>query len=316
MSPNAFGRRSSYQRLSRFVLEGIALAGLLSAAPFDALRSPVTAQCGPNPIVCENALPGAPSSQWNVNGAGASSLQGFTTDISVNAGETVHFKVDTTAITFNMDIYRMGYYGGLGARKVASITGIAGQDQPNCPSDASTGLIDCGNWAESAVWTVPPAAVSGIYFAKVIRPETGGSSHVVFVVRADQSTSDMVFQTSDTTWQAYNTYGGNSLYVGSPAGRAYKVSYNRPITTRGTSPEDWVFNAEYPMVRWLEANGYDVTYSTGVDTDRRGSTALTRHRVFLSVGHDEYWSGTQRANVEAARAAGVHLAFFSGNGVF
>jgi hypothetical protein len=70
------------------------------------------------------------------------------------------------------------------------------------------------------------------------------------------------------------------------------------------------------MVRWLEANGYNVSYVTGVDTDRSGATELTRHRVFLSVGHDEYWSARQRANVEAARAAGVHLAFFSGNEIF
>ena len=81
------------------------------------------------------------------------------------------------------------------------------------------------------------------------------------------------------------------------------------------APEDWLFNAEYPMVRWLEANGYNVSYSTGVDTDRRGAEIL-EHRVFLSVGHDEYWSGAQRANVEAARNAGVHLAFFSGNEIF
>ncbi len=140
----------------------------------------------------------------------------------------------------------------------------------------------------------------------------------MFIVRDDDGHSDLLFQTSDTTWQAYNQYGGNSLYVGGPGtnpGRAYKVSYNRPFTTRGTSPEDWVFNAEYPMVRLLEANGYNVSYSTGVDTDRRGAEIL-EHKAFLSVGHDEYWSATQRTNVEAARAAGVHLAFFSGNEVF
>jgi hypothetical protein len=278
--------------------------------------APATAQCGPNPIVCENQLAGSPSSQWNVSGAGSSSLQGFTTDISVNVGGVVRFKVDTTAATFNMDIYRMGYYGGMGARRVAQVTGISGQDQPNCLSNGSTGLVDCGNWAESASWNVPTTAVSGIYFAKLIRPDNGGSSHVVFVVRDDNSTSDLLFQTSDTTWQAYNTFGGNSLYVGSPAGRAYKVSYNRPFNTRAGSPEDWVFNAEYPMVRWLEANGYDVAYTTGVDTDRRGVADLLRHQVFLSVGHDEYWSGGQRANVESARASGMHLAFFSGNEVF
>ena len=69
------------------------------------------------------------------------------------------------------------------------------------------------------------------------------------------------------------------------------------------------------MVRWLERNGYDVSYFTGVDSDRSGAEIL-EHEAFLSVGHDEYWSGGQRSNVEAARDAGVDLAFFSGNEVF
>ena len=169
----------------------------------------------------------------------------------------------------------------------------------------------------SGSWAVPADAVSGIYFAKVVRTDTGGASHIVFIVRDDASTSDLLFQTSDTTWQAYNNYGGNSLYTGSPAGRAYKVSYNRPFNTRIVDGgQDWVFNAEYPMVRWLEANGYDVSYFSGVDTDRLRQACLLNHKMFLSVGHDEYWSGAQRANVEAARNAGVNLAFFSGNEVF
>lgn len=270
-----------------------------------------------NPIVCENLLPGNPSSEWDVSGAGDSSIQGFATDISVDQGQTVVFKINTNASAYRLDLYRMGYYGGMGARKVATVSPSASlpQSQPNCLSDAATGLIDCGNWAVSASWQVPLSAVSGIYFARVIRTDTGGASHIFFVVRDDDGASDLLFQTSDTTWQAYNTYGGNSLYVGQPAGRAYKVSYNRPFTTRAYAPEDWVFNAEYPMVRWLEANGYWVSYSTGVDSDRRGAE-IRKHKVFLSVGHDEYWSGTQRANVEAARAAGVNLAFFSGNEVF
>ena len=147
-----------------------------------------------------------------------------------------------------------------------------------------------------------------------------GASHVFFIVRDDNGASDILFQASDTTWQAYNEYGGNSLYVGSaatpPADRAYKVSYNRPFNTRTVANgQDWVFNAEYPMVRWLERNGYDVSYFTGVDSDRFGNELL-EHKLFLSVGHDEYWSAAQRANVEAARAAGKHLAFFSGNQIF
>ena len=110
-------------------------------------------------------------------------------------------------------------------------------------------------------------------------------------MRDDASHSDVVFQTSDTTWQAYNRYGGSNFYTGGGNGRAYKLSYNRPIATRdGPSGRDFFFANEYPMVRFLEKNGYDVSYIAGVDTDRRGDL-LTNHKTFLSVGHDEYWSG-------------------------
>ncbi len=273
---------------------------------------------GANAIVAENCQPGNPASQWDVVGAGDPTIQGFATNISVNRGSVVSFKVNTNANAYRLDIYRMGYYAGMGARLVATVlpSTTLPQSQPACLSDAATGLIDCGNWAVSASWQVPAGAVSGIYFAKLVRTDTGGASHIFFIVRNDASTSDIVFQTSDTTWQAYNSWGGNSLYTGSPAGRAYKVSYNRPFNTREVDGgQDWVFNAEYPMVRWLEANGYDLTYISGIDTDRSGGL-LTNHRAFLSVGHDEYWSGAQRSNVEAARAAGVNLAFFSGNEIF
>jgi hypothetical protein len=291
-----------------------------SLVDFVVSLGPQSGQCNPpisNPIVCENAQPGVPASVWDVTGAGDDTIQGFATDISVDQGQTVFFKINTPSTQYRLDIFRMGYYGGMGARQVATVVPSVSlpQIQPNCLTDIPVGLVDCGNWAVSASWTVPTTAVSGIYFAKVQRLDTGGASHIVFVVRDDDGLSDLLFQTSDTTWQAYNRFGGNSLYVGDPVGRAYKVSYNRPFTTRAYAPEDWVFNAEYPMVRWLEANGYWVSYSTGIDSDRRGNELL-EHKAFLSVGHDEYWSGAQRANVEAARAAGIHLAFFSGNEIF
>jgi hypothetical protein len=280
--------------------------------------------CAINEITAENCLTGNLPSEWDIVGSGDASIQGFATQISVNRGSTVQFKIDTPATSYRLDIYRMGYYGGRGARKITSVNPSATlpQNQDDCAVQATTGLIDCGNWNVSASWAVPANAVSGIYFAKVIRTDganAGKASHIFFIVRNDASNSKMVFQTSDTTWQAYNNWGGNSLYVGGPGsdpGRAYKVSYNRPFNTREVDGgQDWVFNAEYPMVRWLEANGYDITYISGVDTDRAGSL-LQNHRIFLSVGHDEYWSGQQRANVEAARNAGVNLAFFSGNEVF
>jgi len=273
-----------------------------------------------NVVVCENSLPGSPASEWEITGTGSDTVEGFTTDISVNAGETVDFKVHAES-DYTMTIYRMGYYGGAGARRITELTPDQAASRENTPSgcinnSSSTGLVDCGPWRVSASWDVPETAVSGIYFAHVERTSNGDDNHIVFIVRNDDRASDLLFQTSDTTWQAYNSWGGNSLYVGASAGRAHKVSYNRPFNTRATpSGRDFVWGSEYPMVRFLEANGYDVSYLSGIDTDRSGSLLLN-HKAFLSVGHDEYWSGAQRANVEAARDAGVNLAFFSANEVY
>jgi beta-lactam-binding protein with PASTA domain len=280
-----------------------------------------------NPIVVENRQTG--DTDWDVNGAGDSSIQGFATDISVNQGETISFKVNTDASDYTIDVYRLGFYGDAGARKMTAtpISVHDTQPQPDCLTDNATGLHDCGNWHVSASWSTT-GAVSGIYVAKLTRIDSGGSSHMVFVVRDDARQADVLVQTSDTTWQAYNQYGGGSMYCGGPvsnAGTAYecpgrvtKVSYNRPIDTRGHDPQSFLFNAEYPMVRFLEANGYDVKYWAGVDTDRRGAELVGAHKpkAFFSVGHDEYWSGEQRARVEEARNAGVNLAFFSGNEMF
>ena len=259
-------------------------------------------------------------STWDLDSAiGDTTIQGFATDISVNVGGTVHFKVDANTSNYKLDIYRMGYYGGMGARKVATVFPVSFPQQPPCIYAAPTGLTDCGNWTETALWNVPANATSGIYFAKAIRTDTGGASHIFFIVRNDASHSDILFKTSDATWQAYNTYS-QSFYGCAGGGfesscRAFKISYNRPFYTQSFEADSWVFYAEYPMVRWLEANGYDATYFTDVDTDRSGSMILN-HKLFLSNGHDEYWSGNQRAKVEAARTAGVHLAFFSGNTVY
>src|SRR5262249_18268032 len=149
---------------------------------------------------------------------------------------------------------------------------------------------------------------------KLVKDDPGyGFNQIIFIVRDDLGCSDLLFQTSDTTWIAYNDYADRSLYpLDDPPGpRAYKVSYNRPLRKSAR----YFFLFEYPMIRWLERNGYNVSYFTGVDADFRDA-AIRQHKIFLSVGHDEYWSINQRANVEAARNAGVNLAFFSGNEVF
>ncbi|MDQ0925750.1 hypothetical protein QF038_004258 [Pseudarthrobacter sp. W1I19] len=303
----------------------LSFSSTLSQAPAahaDACTPPVASA-----VACENSLPGTPNSDWEVTGSGDSSIQGFGTAMSVNLGESISFKIKTTASAYRIDILRFGYYQGNGARKIAAsipLTAKLPQAQPACLTQSGTGLVDCGNWGVSASWTVPASAVSGVYFAHLVRNDTGGDSMIPFIVRNDASRSGIVVQTSDTTWQAYNTYGGNSLYqctVACPTGNpqaykaAFKVSYNRPFLSTGDQGHSWLMDTEYPMIRFLEANGYDVSYISGLDTATRGPLLLN-HKMFMSSGHDEYWSGTQRTNVEAARNAGVNLAFFSGNEAF
>jgi hypothetical protein len=279
-----------------------------------------------NEILAENALPGANPGDWDLKspsdpfGHGDLSIEGFATEMSVARGQRIEFKVDTAAKAYRIDIYRLGFYQGLGARKIATVRPFAPlpQLQPSPLVDGDTGCIDCGNWAPSASWDVPSDAVSGLYLG-TLRREDGhpGANHIPFVVRRDGGDADLLFQTSDMTWQAYNEYGGVSLYFGGPRGDgAAAVSYNRPFRTRSNEQgANYLFNAEYPLLRWLESNGYSVDYFAGPDVDRFGA-ALRDHQVFISVGHDEYWSGAQRANVEAARDAGTHLAFLSGDTMF
>ena len=195
-----------------------------------------------NPIVTENQLPGStPESVWLVpQGQADTSLQGFTTDISVDVGQTISFKVtDTTLDPYSIDIYRIGYYGGDGARLVTTISSSQITNQPAPIRNAATGEVDAGNWSVSASWAVPSTAVSGVYLADLVDAKTGGMNMIVFVVRNDASHSQILFQTADSTWQAYNDWGGAnnapgaSLYTGngpsSYQGAAYAVSYNRPL---------------------------------------------------------------------------------------
>src|SRR5712664_4078458 len=144
-----------------------------------------------NDIVCENSKAGSNSSNWEITGAGDSTIQGFGTDISVNQGQTISFKINTNARAYTITIFRLGYYSGTGARQIASVTPSVTlpQTQPACKTNSATLLYDCGNWAVSASWQVPSNATSGMYIALLNRPDTGGASQIFFVVRNDSSHS-------------------------------------------------------------------------------------------------------------------------------
>jgi hypothetical protein len=322
----ALSRPALTRWISTLVLAVALVAALLAVRP--AVSS--AAVCTPpvtNKVACENTQPGDDPSTWQIDGAGDESIQGYATQMSVTPGQTINFKIKSDTSNYRIDILRLGWYGGDGARRWAKdLVPSSPAPQPACNTYSDTGLVDCGNWSVSASWPVPSTAVSGVYVAYLHRLDTGGASQIIFVVRDDTSHSAVLLQTSDATWQAYNTYGGNSLYTctvacppGEPAAykAAYKVSYNRPSTIAvDDGGRSSMFNgAEYPMIRFMERNGYDVSYTSEIDTELRGSL-IKNHKLFISQGHDEYVSATQRANIQAARDAGVNLAYFTANEMF
>ena len=298
-------------------LLAIGLAGFFadgaSAAPCD---PPIA-----NAIVCENSQPGNPPSEWDVSGAGDATIQGFATDISVNQGQTVHFKINTPSSNYHIDIYRIGYYGGhrraQGRDRPPSATAAA--DQPACLTDAATGLIDCGNWAVSASWAVPADAVSGIYFAKLdARRHRRREPHRL---RRPRRREPLRHPVPDL---GHHLAGLQPVRRQQPLRRRPGTDPAAPTRSATTarsppaapSPEDWVVQRRVPDGPLARAQRLrrQLHHRRRHRPPRR--RAARDHKVFLSVGHDEYWSGAQRANVEAARAAGVNLAFFSGNEIF
>lgn len=308
--------------LSGFAVHDVQATGSRRDSPrrSDRLSEPCAAPA--NPIVAENCQPG--SSDWEVRNF-YRDIEGFASAPSVNLGETVDFFVNTRAARYDLLIYRSGYYGGAGGRLIEAIRDLPGRAQPACRKELSTGLTSCSNWSVSYRLAILPDWVSGVYLAKLVRPDTGGENYILFVVRDDARQADLLFQLSTNTYQAYNNYGGKSTYsynsyycsTVAEAPRAVKVSLDRPYDFPEIVYGNTYFFSDYPMLRWLEAQGYDLSYIANLDTDRAGRPGahnlLLDHRVFLSVGHDEYWTQAMRDAITAARDAGVHLGFFSAN---
>jgi hypothetical protein len=304
-----------------FITFSISLLIMLSGCGSGNIPAPPQSNNYHNTVFLENQKPG--ENTWYLSHANVGhTIEGYASTTSVNRGETIKLYVNTTQPSYTMDIYRMGWYGGAGARRMMSTITRGGTVQLLPKPDPVTGLIEC-IWSDPYVLSIPNTSdhtdwASGIYLVKL--SAGGQQSYIVFVVRDDQRNSDILMQQSATTYQAYNLWGGLSLYgntlctAGTPncMPRAYKVSFDRPYTKYAGASDLFSGLWEYNMVRFLEREGYDVAYSTDLDTHENGS-ALLNHKVFITVGHDEYWSWQMRDNLEAARDKGVNLGFFSAN---
>src|SRR5579872_34041 len=270
-------------------------------------------------VAAENQKPG--TADWEISAPALNGeIEGYASRTSVNGGDAIDIYVSTAAKRYAIDVFRMGWYGGLGARRVAGPIVRDGFVQDKPAPDQTTGLVEC-RWRDplhletrdaDGPWT------TGVYLARLTA--AGAGSFVVFVVRDDGRDAPILFQSSVTTFAAYNNWGGKSLYSFNSGGSfntagppARKVSFDRPYAVnpygvRLDGASDFLRRWEYNAVRFLEREGYDVAYATDVDTHEQPSLLLSRH-AFLSVGHDEYWSWEMRQHVEAARNRGVHLAF-------
>lgn len=273
-----------------------------------------------NPISTENARQGAVS--WTAAEAEPAAIEGYASETSLAPGESLHLHVAASpAARYLVRVYRLGWYGGAGARLLQCIPGCGSDERatPGAvpPADRGTGLVRAA-WPVTDTFRVPDDAVSGYYDAQLVLTsgaQAGRVQNVFFVVRAPTAApaSTIVVQVPANTWQAYNGWGGKSLYNFNSTGGvpATHVSFERPYAPLGQSPLVW----EIQLVRFLEHEGYDVSYQTDLDT-HRDPGSLLRHRLVVVAGHDEYWTKEMRDAFDAARDAGTNLAFMGANDAY
>jgi hypothetical protein len=240
--------------------------------------------------------------------AGVATVEGYADKLSVRPGETVSFHVSSKSRTFDAVVAREGAKREV----VLSREGIEGSEQA-VPDDASA--RGC-RWPVTFRLTVPEAWRSG-YYSVTLRPTAPAGetrkgadrSELFFVVLPAHPGRDskILLQLSTNTYNAYNNWGGYSLYAynGRDKVQGRRVSFDRPPASQFRT---W----ELPFVDWAESNGYALELAVNSDLEFRPEL-LGHYKLVLSVGHDEYWSAPMRDHLEAFIARGGNVAFFSGN---
>jgi hypothetical protein len=323
----------------RHLLYGMAATPVALRIPAWATVSGTGGNTNNNPTYFENLNAGSLNWQIGLPGYsrsddGSLQIKGYASATSINKGEAVTFyvTVNPTPQTYSIDVYRIGWYGGNGGQLKLHVGGLAGVSQPAPTYDSSTGLVACP-WSSSYTLDTSQLTLdstgwtSGVYLA-LLTNARNYQTYIIFVIRDDARTADLMYQQSVCTYQAYNNYPddnklGKSLYDGGSYGsktalgtqRAVKVSFDRPYTYTDHTGAGELLHYDIYFIRWIERNGYDICYSTDIDTHTNGGRLLN-FKAFLSVGHDEYWSRAMYDNVYAARDGGTSLGFFAANGIY
>jgi hypothetical protein len=266
-----------------------------------------------NAIQRENANSG--TTAWN--GPGSSLIEAYTSQIGATPGDEIDVHVNTRpAARYRVEVYRLGWYGGAGGRLITCVpscsTDRQGREQTQAWTAATDGPPLRADWPVTDVVQTDPSWPSGYYElrARLTSGPDAGRGTITYVILREPPAalgSQILVQVPVNTWEAYNAWGGKSLYnFDSPA--AHRVSFDRPWGKYANSPL-WF---EIQLVRFLEREGYDVSYQTDVDTDADPGSLL-RHRLVMTAGHDEYWTKAMRDGFDAALAAGTNLAFMGSN---
>ena len=299
--PAATGRRPALLLAAAVCAVAIS-AGAGSGSPSPAAAGTASAAAV---IQAENALPGTTS--WYVATPDQSSIAGYASEVSYAAGDTVTLYVDSKGDPFSYTVYRMGYYQGLGGRDLLTghIAANAAQPTPTITDNRKGGArLLLTAWHPSTSFTVDSSWVSGYYLVKLQDDVNGKASYACFVVRSTDP-APLVVNLSTNTWQAYNNWGGLSLYSG-----AHVVSFQRPYDEAHGAGQ--FFRFDRPLVEYLEQRGMPVSYAT--DEDARAHREVgPQTRLLVVDAHGEYQDLAERRYLAAQPARGVSLAFTGGN---
>ncbi len=280
---------------------------------------PATSARAGNPVQRENSRPGTPG--WEIPASAGTVITGYASETSVSPGQSFHLHVAAPpGSRYRVLVYRLGWYRGVGGRLIMCVPGcrstrVAIAQPPLTPPGSVTGLF-LAPWRVTDRVEIPPDAVSGYYEAKleiVGGADAGAVGSVPLIVRQSPAApeSAVLVQVPVNTWEAYNLWGGKSLYQFGTSRHAVEVSFDRPFGQHGFY--NMVTRLELPWVRFLERSGADVSYQTDVDTDRDPGSLL-HHRLVFSIGHDEYWTQRMRSAFSRALALSTNLMFGSNSG--
>ncbi len=238
-------------------------------------------------------------------------IEGYSGQVSYQPGETLELHVSTTASTFSIEISRLGMNAETKWRE-ENIRGVASAiperaSSHGCDWPVLWSMKILEDWPSGYYHVVFRASDQGGPFVR--RGRRTAESSCFFVLRSSQpgSTSKILIELSTNTYNAYNNWGGYSLYAfnGHANVQGHRVSFRRP-------PASQFGNWEHPLVDWFERNNIPLEYCANLDLEMRPEL-LNHYRLVLSVGHDEYWSSLMRDHLEAFIAEGGNVAFLSGN---